>query len=99
MREHNIETLERFRNHWNSYQQLQWMPYLSEQDKSDVLQVIREDIDAGYMANLWCGNCVVEMFALAFRHLDNYLASKKATEAYKELKTKEIKETARRARK
>ena len=42
-------------------------------EKEGFLNVIRKDIDPGYMANLYCGQCVAEMIKFIYIQYDKYL--------------------------
>lgn len=95
MKAENITALEKYRPMWNTYLQVQVIPYFDEAAKHEVLTIIQQEFDPGYSTNLWCGPCLVEMLKKAFWHLDDYYAA----QAKLKLDTITIKEKAKRSRK
>jgi hypothetical protein len=40
------------------------------EEKSEILNIIREEFDSNYQVDLWCGSCVVRMLEYVFKRMD-----------------------------
>jgi hypothetical protein len=69
MQSHNKEKLETFRPKLNEWQNDKTC-HLDADAKQAILNIIREEFDAGYHVDLWCGICVVRMLEFAFKRMD-----------------------------
>jgi hypothetical protein len=87
---------------YNTYQQVQVVPYIDERQKAEILRIINEEFDAMYRPNLWCGPCVIEMLVKAFKHLDGWYQDQQVAKVQEKIATvalieevKEVKKTRR----
>jgi len=69
----NTAFLEVHRGIWDTWQRAQFIQYIDESTKQGLLNVIREEFDAGYLINMWCGACVVEMIKYVYTQYDQWL--------------------------
>jgi hypothetical protein len=54
-----------------------YMKHVDHSFKEGLLGVIRIEFQAGYNANLWCGDCVADMIKFAYTQYDKYLTNEK----------------------
>jgi hypothetical protein len=78
MKKESMIFLDANRHHWNAWQSAQIFNHLDYGVRERLLNVIREEFDPGYLTNLWCSPCVVDMLKLAYTQYDKYLLSKKS---------------------
>lgn len=65
MRQENRESLEKYRSHYN-----QWVGSKNllpmNGGENEILRIIREEWDANYHVDMWCGHCQAKMLVYAF---------------------------------
>ena len=76
MHSNHINTLEKYRGQYNTLKTVGYLPNLDNAARQEILTVIHEAINPGYIASLWCAPCVADMVEYAFKQLDAYLASR-----------------------
>jgi hypothetical protein len=77
MKEESISFLNANRHHWIAWETAQIFNQLDMSVRQGLLNVIREEWDAGYLSNLWCSPCVVELLRYAYTQYDKYLSQNK----------------------
>ena len=69
MNQHNRDKLEKYRPKLHL-----WLNdktcHLDGGQKDEILLIIREEFNPGYVVDLWCGRCVVKMMEYAFNEMD-----------------------------
>jgi hypothetical protein len=65
------------RHHFIAWDQLQIVTQLDMHVRSRMLEVVREEFNVMYNANLWCSPCVCDMLKYAYTQYDKYLKDQK----------------------
>lgn len=73
MKPENTAYLEAHRGVWTMYEKAQIIVHMDQALKEGLLRVIREEFDPGYLANLWCGSCVVDMLKYVYTQYEAWL--------------------------
>lgn len=80
MKKESIAFLDANRHHWVSWEKAQIFNQLDYGVRDGLLNVIRDEFDPGYLTNLWCSPCVVEMLRYAYTQYDKWLKQQKQTD-------------------
>lgn len=86
MQQSNIDKLEKYRHKLNLWVNDQTC-HLGGAEKNEILQVIREEFNPDYTADMWCGSCVVSMMVFAFQQMDSWIAQQPKPEEEKPVDT------------
>ena len=70
MQDINRQRLEKYRRQYNTWVNDRVLYDLDGAAKNEIIDVIRQEWNPGYVTDLWCGNCVVKMLELAFKSMD-----------------------------
>jgi hypothetical protein len=80
MKEESKSFLETNMHHWEAWRDLQIFNQLDYGVRDGFLKVIRDEFNPGYLANLWCSPCVVDMMRYVYTQYDKYLSQNKIQE-------------------
>lgn len=70
--------LDLHRHHYDLLIRAQYVKHLDGATREGLLQVARKEFDPGYIADLWCSDCVANMLRYIYGQYDQWLA-KEAT--------------------
>jgi hypothetical protein len=73
MKQSNIDFLNANRHHYEMWVKAQIVNHLDQATRQRMLDVIRDEWDGRYLANLWCSPCVVSMLVYAYTQYDKWL--------------------------
>ena len=73
MKPENTAYLEAHRGIWTMYERAKIITHMDQSVKDGLLRVIREEFDPGYLVNMWCGVCVVDMLKYVYTQYDKWL--------------------------
>lgn len=79
MKAENKQFLEENRHHHDTLVKAFYLRSLSAETRTRMQQIISEEFQPGYHADLWCGPCVSEMVLKLYRHYDEWLAQQPVT--------------------
>lgn len=74
MIQESIDFLNANRHHYELYLKAQYVKHLDLATRQGLLDVIRKEFNPGYMSDLWCNTCVVDMLKFAYVQYDKWLA-------------------------
>lgn len=73
MKASNTAFLEAHRGIWTMYQRAQIVVHIDAATKDGLLRVIHEEFDPGYLVNMWCGACVIDMLKYVYGQYEQWL--------------------------
>lgn len=80
MTKEHIRFLEQNRHHWTAWEKAQIFNQLDSSVRNGMLNIYREYWDGGYIANLWCSPCVVDLMKKLYTNYDKYLQQQKVAQ-------------------
>jgi hypothetical protein len=83
MRPENEQFLQDNYHHWQSVRDTQTLRLLDGPTRQKMVDVMREEWQPGYQADLWCPPCVFDMITAVYSRFDSHMASKKKDEPLK----------------
>lgn len=69
----SIAFLDANRHHYDLWLRAQYVQHLDIATRQELLNVIRREFDPGYLGQLWCPTCVVDMLKLAYTQYDKWI--------------------------
>jgi len=75
MKPENKAFLEENRKHWITLRDAKYLRHLDGNTRSRMVQVISEEFQPGYTADLWCAPCVSEMITTLYRRFEEWEAA------------------------
>jgi len=75
MKPENKVFLEENRKHWITLRDAKYLRHLDGNTRSRMVQVMSEEFQPGYTADLWCAPCVSEMIATLYRRFEEWEAA------------------------
>ncbi len=79
MKPENKTFLDEQRHHHTTLVKAFYLRSLSGEVRSRMQQIIAEEFQPGYSADLWCPPCVVEMVKKLYKHYDEWLEKQPVT--------------------
>jgi hypothetical protein len=73
MTQSNQQFLDTNRHHYDTFLKAQFVQHLDGATRERLLAVVREEFDPGYIGNLWCSTCVIDLLKYAYRRYDEWL--------------------------
>jgi len=70
MKPENKQFLDELRPLHDLYVKAQYIKHFDGATRQRLLDVIREEFQPGYLADLWCSSCVADMLVFAFTQYD-----------------------------
>jgi hypothetical protein len=67
------------RFHYETLINAGYVKHVDSAFKERLLQIIREEFQPGYNANLWCGACVADMIKFAWEQYDRQAVPERVT--------------------
>ena len=75
MKPENKAFLEENRKHWFTLRDAKYLRHLDGNTRSRMVQVMSEEFQPGYTADLWCAPCVSEMVTTLYRRFEEWEAA------------------------
>lgn len=74
IKKEHIDFLNNNRKHWQVWESAQIFNQLDMSVRDGMLNIYREYWDGGYLANLWCSPCVVDLMKKLYTNYDKWVA-------------------------
>jgi len=71
----NKKFLEDNRHHWITLRDAKYLRHLDGNTRSRMVQVMSEEFQPGYTADLWCAPCVSEMITTLYQRFEQWEAA------------------------